>query len=294
MSTDAKQGLVKSLGLSQTELSEIEQLANICNKHDKSDLKLNWTTLRARPQDETNDFLYYENGVLVGYLALFSFNSREAESSGMVHPRYRRKGIFTTLFKAAEEECRRRGLPQILFIIGHAYKAGLSFAKAYGMRYHHSEYKMVLKDARVPGKFDERLQFRLAKPEDGPVLAHITAVGFDMSEAEVDWYSEQKLQDASRRYYVALLDDVYIGKLDVSFDNDEAFIYGFAVLPGYRGRGYGRQILAKTLQEILATGRKRVSLEVATDNKNALSLYQSCGFKETGSYEYYTYDVRRA
>jgi ribosomal protein S18 acetylase RimI-like enzyme len=293
MSTGAKQGLVRSLGLTQAELAEIEQLAALCNKHDKSDLKLNWGTLRSRPQDEINDFLYYEDDALVGYLALFSFNSREAESSGMVHPSHRRKGIFTTLFQATEEECRRRGIPLILFIIGHTYKAGLAFAKAFGMRYHHSEYKMVLKEPRLSVKFNGHLQFRLAKVEDAPVLAHITAVAFDLDETEVDWYSEQKLQDSARRYYVALLDDVYIGKIDVSLDEQEAFIYGFAVLPAFRGRGYGRQILAKTLQEILATGRRRASLEVATDNKNALSLYQSCGFKETGSYEYYSYDVRR-
>ena len=294
MSTGAKQGLVRCRGLAPEELAEIEQLASLCNRHDRSDLKLNWVILRSRPRDEVNDFLYYEDGLLVGYLALFSFNSQEAESSGMVHPAHRRHGIFTALFRAAEEECQGRGIPQILFIIGHAYKAGLAFAKAFGMRYHHSEYKMVFKESRLSTKFDEHLQFRSAKIEDAPVLGHITAVAFNMVEAEIDWYSEQMLQDSSRRYYVALLNDVYIGKIEVSLDEQEAFIYGFAVLPAYRGRGYGRQILTKTLQEILALGHRRVSLEVATDNKNALSLYQSCGFKETGSYEYYCYDVRRA
>lgn len=293
MSIEKQQGLVKSLGLTQDALADIERLATLCNKHDKSDLRLNWKTLRSRPQNEVNDFLYYENDILVGYIALFSFNPREAETSGMVHPGYRRKGIFTRLFKAAEEECQQRGIPQLLLIVGHTYKAGQAFAKALGARTHHSEHKMELKEPRLPAKFDGRLHFRPAKLEDAAVLAHITEVSFDMSEGEVDWYSEQALQDPLHRYYVALLDDVYIGKIDVSLSEHEAFILGFGVLPAYRGRGYGRQILAKTVQEILALGQRRVILEVATDNKRALSLYQSCGFRETASYDYYSLDVRR-
>src|SRR5581483_9897896 len=85
MTTASRHGLFKQQGLTQDELVDIERLATICNTYDGLDLKLNWNILRSRPLDETNDFLYYEHGMLVGFLPLFSFSLREAEISGMVH-----------------------------------------------------------------------------------------------------------------------------------------------------------------------------------------------------------------
>src|SRR5881275_2227586 len=110
MSSTSKQGLIEHRGLDTSELSEIKQLAQLCNQHDGLDLKLNWNILRDRPSDQLNDFLYYADGQLVGFLALFSFNSLEGEISGMVHPTYRRRGIFSALFAAARQEAVRRGL----------------------------------------------------------------------------------------------------------------------------------------------------------------------------------------
>ncbi len=136
------------------------------------------------------------------------------------------------------------------------------------------------------------MQFREAREEDIPALTHITALAFDMSEQGVDWYTPQVLANPAHRYYVAVLQNVdVIGKLDVSLSEREAFIYGFGVLPEYRGRGYGRQLLARTIQTLIALGKTQIALEVATANKNALSLYHSCGFRETGSYDYYVLTV---
>ena len=86
MSTEHIQGLVKRQGLTQADLVEIRQLAQHCNVYEGLDLKLNWSILEQRPTDQTSDFLFYENGELVGFLPLFNFNTTEAEISGMVHP----------------------------------------------------------------------------------------------------------------------------------------------------------------------------------------------------------------
>src|SRR5947209_1607857 len=106
-----KQGFYKRQGLTTAELAQIEQLALLCNTYDGLDLKLNWETLRSRPSEQTNDFLYYAADQLVGYLALFSFNAQEAELSGMVHPDQRRRGIFSTLLQEAKRECEQRNIP---------------------------------------------------------------------------------------------------------------------------------------------------------------------------------------
>ncbi len=293
MTDNRKHGFSKKQGLTQTEFTEIEALAALCNRYEGLELKLNWNILRNRPSHETNDFLYYDNGQLVGYLALFSFNLKEAEISGMVHPDYRRRGIFTTLLSAARDECRQRRVPKLLLIVEHASHSGQAFAASLHPGYDHTEYRMALEEARIPPSFSTQLHFRRARLEDAPMLAHITAVSFDIDEKEINSYSEQVMDASNRRYYVATLGDsnTYIGKIDVSLNKHEAIIYGFGVLPEYRGCGYGRQMLVQTIQDILATGQHHIVLEVATENKNALSLYQSCGFRETGSYDYYSLGV---
>ncbi len=43
--------------------------------------------------------------------------------------------------------------------------------------------------------------------------------------------------------YMAELDGEIIGKIHLSITNNNGFIYGFGVLPDFRGNGYGREIL---------------------------------------------------
>jgi len=286
-----RQGLYKKQGLTQAELTAIEQLADTCNRYEGLDIKLNWSILRSRPWFETNDFLYYVDDQLIGFLPLFSFNLSIAELSGMVHPDYRRRGIFTTLFNAARSKCRDRNVPQLLLIVEQASLSGKAFAESVGARYSFSEYKMALQEIKAPPAFNKHLHFRRAEQSDAQILAHITAVSFDMPEEPENWYSSDKMNDATHRSYVGTLDGTPIGKIDVSFNMHEALIAGFGVLPEYRGRGYGRQLLAQTVQEILAAGQPHIVLEVAPENRHALSLYRSCGFKETHIYDYYSLDL---
>src|SRR5205807_2273524 len=118
-----------------------------------------------RPETQTSDFLYYADGNLVGFLPMFSFNVQEAEFSGMVHPQYRRQGIFTSLFNAAREECQSRGLSKVLLIVPTAAQSGQAFARQLAASYDHSEYKMVWDretEAALPTQFQQPLQFRRA------------------------------------------------------------------------------------------------------------------------------------
>jgi len=287
MVTDRKQGLVKQRGLSRARIAEIEQLALLCNRYEHLDMKLNWDVLNSRPGNETNDFLYYDNGLLAGYLALFSFSPNEAELSGMVHPAYRCQGIFGQLAAAARAECQRRNISNLMLIVEQASQSGMAFVKRLMLVLHHAEYKMVLELLRTAPHANPYLQLRPAIPTDGAVLAHITARAFNMSEHEVNWYTENVIKRSDRQHYLGLLNGICIGKVEVIFDTHEAIICGFGVLPEYQGYGYGRQILVRTVQEILAKGPYKISLEVETGNVYALSLYKACGFKVTSCYLYY-------
>src|SRR4051794_34514161 len=69
MSNTDKAGLVEKQRLTDAELAELAQLAQFCDAYDHATLRFNWDTLAARREGESNDFFYYENGMLVGALA---------------------------------------------------------------------------------------------------------------------------------------------------------------------------------------------------------------------------------
>ena len=159
MREGATEGLVRRNRLSVGELAEIEALAAICRRHEGLELQLNLEVLRARPGRETNDFLYYAGGALVGYLEMYG---AEVEVVGMVDPDHRRRGVFTALLAAAREECRRRGLADLLLVCERISAAGQAFARAAGATYRLSEYAMVWSGVLPPPSFCIRSQKWLA------------------------------------------------------------------------------------------------------------------------------------
>jgi ribosomal protein S18 acetylase RimI-like enzyme len=283
------QSLIRKHQLTDTELTEIEQLMNICNKYEDLHMRFNW--LRARPlSEETHDFLYYEDGKLAGYLNISSYGTKEKELLGMVHPEYRRKGIFRTLLAVAREECMRRGVQKLTLVCEHASRSGLAFASAIGAHHDFSEHAMVLEDFQERRTADERVHTREAGAEDFDALAPIMTTDFGDAQ-EADSYIAQFLQQPGQRFYLGMLNGESIGCLRLDEMEDEVGIYGFVVHPAYRGRGYGRQILEAAIRTIRAEGDKRITLEVATNNTNAIGLYRSCGFQVMTTYDYYTIDL---
>src|SRR3712207_221151 len=117
MGDPGRDGLLRRNRLSAAELAAIEALADACRRHEGLDLNLNLDLLRSRPGTETNDFLYYAAGELVGFLEMYG---TEVEVLGMVHPEHRRRGIFTALLATARAECRGRGLEELLLVCENA------------------------------------------------------------------------------------------------------------------------------------------------------------------------------
>lgn len=63
---------------------------------------------------------------------------------------------------------------------------------------------------------------------------------------------------------------------------DEGEILRIAVLPEFRGRGVGSELLEKAEKALAERGVKTVFLEVRADNRPAMSLYSSHGYLPTG------------
>ncbi|WP_223192671.1 GNAT family N-acetyltransferase [Paenibacillus sedimenti] len=288
-----KQGIHTKAGLSTQELDEVRELWHICNDYEHINIKLNWGTLSSRPAGVTNDFLYYENDRLIGFLAIYCFLSTEVEISGMVHPEARRQGIFNRLVQTAKAECRRRTVPKLIFINERGSASGKAFLTNLGARYSFSEYVMELQEQEagiLPVSGDE-VRLRPAVRDDLELLVKLNTSGFAMPEEDAREYVIQTLDGEKERTWIAELgeDRLPVGKIGAMIEADNrGLIYGFCISPEYRGQGIGRTVLQQTVIDLKERYQvHQIKLEVAVENEKALGLYQSCGFRTQNANDYY-------
>ena len=140
------------------------------------------------------------------------------------------------------------------------------------------------------------ITLRPAGSGDRDFLLQVYASTRDEELQLVDWDDDQKsafvrmqfeAQDGYYRehYHPATFDVIevdgrHVGRLYVARWEDEIRIMDIALLPEYRGKGIGTQLLRELLEEGAHTG-KRVSIHVEKDNP-ALSLYVRLGFIPVG------------
>jgi ribosomal protein S18 acetylase RimI-like enzyme len=293
-------GIVAKKILSVDEIAAIQRLAEICESYEHTRLRISWGMLQTRPGDFPLDFLYYEDGKIAGYLALDDRGVETKELFGIVHPAYRRRGIFRSLFQAAKEICRSRGVKHLVLTCGRASPSGQAFVRSVGASYDFSEHEMVLTDFCPRHQFDHHLSIRPADVDDIAALAFVQAAAFGDSESVVRRRIATFMTMPVCRYYLVMFGEESVGceepigslRLELM---DEIGIYAFGIHPAYRGRGYGRQMLEEVIYQIRAdhdTSQKAIVLDVETDNIHALSLYHSCGFQIRATYDYYNYYIK--
>jgi ribosomal protein S18 acetylase RimI-like enzyme len=287
MTASPKQGVYKKWTLTDAELAEIQQLARICQEHEPLELRLSWDVLALRSGDKASEQLYYRDDILIGFFSMDGLGFDEAEGSGMVHPNYRRQGVFRALVAAAREECRQNKTESLILLFDHRSDTAIAFANAIGAQHDFSEHNMRLDHTDNLPQIEQRLDFRKATANDAPAIGAILARDFNGDAEQVRQSVAHNMQSSTYQYYIATLNHEPIGTLNVQILGRDAYIYGFVVRPEQRGRGYGKEILARTIADIVAERPQPIYLEVDTENDPAFGLYRSFGFEVTTTYDYY-------
>ena len=90
------------------------------------------------------------------------------------------------------------------------------------------------------------------------------------------------------RPFVIYADGEAVGFTMFAFDeeyedpNDRYWLWRFMIDENLQGRGIGKEALKKILVYFKENGATNIRLSTKSDNINAISLYKSFGFKETG------------
>lgn len=277
--------------LTSEDIQQIIDLATYCEHIDGLEYKLslNVDVLRIRNESQVNDFLYYQDDKLVGFVSMYEFERpTKLELIGIVHPSFRRQKICSNLLDAAFDEIKTRNINELLFIVNAASTSGNAFAKSFGLQISFSEYSMQFK--RNSTSFIEMkdpFQLVPASTENLTTIAKIASEAFIDSLQDTITWLHKTTSAPNRQLYMALFNQEIVGTITVSQEKEGTSISGFAVDPSYQGRGIGKNILQNTVQRLLQEGKRNITLEVETKNENALQLYKHCGFEITASCHYY-------
>lgn len=302
--------------ITQKEYNEISELENICNSEDKTNLKLeldyklnmyNEHNSGKLGLKNTNEFLYYVDETLVAYLGISSFGKNIGEINGMTHPKWRRKGLFKKLFDIAIDECNRRKFYKVLLLTDGKSNSGSEFIKAVGGKYDFSEYGMKHNE-KITIKDINSVHLRKAEKADIKEIGRQDVIYFDDGEElksfpiEDDITSmmnnEEEITDLFNEEtrintaYMVEFNEEVIGKMHIEYNDNSAFIFGFGILPQFRGKGYGKAALMQALSLINEKNIYEIELDVECKNDRALNLYKACGFEDISVMNYYNYNSK--
>jgi ribosomal protein S18 acetylase RimI-like enzyme len=270
--------------IDKSDFNDINNLKDACIDYDKIHLKLEIDYKLSNGEkygnnmNKINEFMFYDDNKLVGYAGICDFGGDEIEVNGMVHPEYRRRGIFTRLFSLVKDEFNKRDSKGMLLLSDNNSIGGISFIKRITDDYHHSEYDMNLDMDVIHKENFDNLVFRKVVKEDIAKIARENLKFFN--DNDIDGI----LFDST---YVLETGNVIIGKVRLEIVDNIGGIYGLEVLPEYRGKGYGRELLIRSINKLKESKVNAINLQVETKNNNALNLYKSCGFKVNYTMDYY-------
>ncbi len=248
------------------------------------------------------EYLFYEGGTLLGYIGACDFGGvpDQLEVNGLVHPEYRNRGIFKTLYACLNTWYAQSAYKSMLLLCDRQSKYGQMMIQKIGAAYKHTEYEMYLdfdafdKARAFLKNGSESLSYRTANNADAKEIARQNRIFFK-EEFELDLEAEdndeyllpEKAQEEGMTILMVEKDGESVGKTQIQLFSEEGGIYGLGVLTKYRGLGYGRAILMKSVDCLIEKGASSILLQVEAKNENALRLYQSAGFKQTSTMDYF-------
>ncbi|WP_254777108.1 N-acetyltransferase [Paenibacillus sp. yr247] len=140
---------------------------------------------------------------------------------------------------------------------------------------------------KQPIEETDSIILRQATLEDYEMRVRLSVSAFGLDEKDARAMESKVFEDNTEMLMIDVNDET-VGKIRVSREEGQPWIYGFSILPEHQGKRRGRKVLRRVIQEQGSTGYS-IYLEVETKNDHALGLYKSVGFKVVHVQDYYRY-----
>lgn len=238
-------------------------------------------------------FALYDRDRLVSLIHLFYPDYSVGELIGFTHPDYRRQGCFSGLLDCAADEADELGLSQV-YVISDGRSTDTEHAlNALGLDTEYTEY-MLEKSLTAQGLSDQHIP-KASAFRDGLSLAEVSAIDmtadifsriFSISTAEALSYLKEIASDRRIRTFIFMDRNILLGQTQITMMDDMAYLSGFGIFPEFRRQGLALIFLHLLEKALAAEGITKLTLQVSSKNKPALSLYRKDGFDVLESLHY--------
>jgi len=222
------------------------------------------------------------------------------ELAGCIAPEQQRRGLGSELLHFVLEALRGSDFRQIAHSVTDLNGPAACFLRDHNFFVEHEEWLMGLDDlSRLPDT-------AIARSVCIEVYARETAVSlfcrlYEESFSGLPWdqpFSRSEaaatLNDANNLLFLTL-DGEAIGFAWIVLDREgKGLIEPLGILPAYQGKGFGRMLLQGVLQELAGRGAKNVEIGAWRDNRAAIQLYESFGFRWRETFSYLAFDLNES
>lgn len=95
----------------------------------------------------------------------------------------------------------------------------------------------------------------------------------------LQWISKSVEGKIANKVYVVKENSNPVSMVTLKFKNDTVHIGLIATLPKHQGKGYGKQLINRTLHTAKEHSMKKIEVSTQYENQQACLFYQNCGFK---------------
>lgn len=281
--------IIKELNyLDEKLLKEIKDLVEVCRKFDGLKEEIYLSNELNFNKKIKYVFVLYEDNKLVSVLSVFIPTEIEGEFSAYTLPEYRNRGYFEELFNRARMELMEYKVSDILLVCEASSKSGKAVVQRLDTKYDFTEYSMkyIDKDKIDTNNFKSKLY--TADMMDIDVLADMSMNGFkSKSHEESKEFVKNIIEAEDRIQLLTKINDKYVGMVSVGIHEDKCGIFGVTIMPEYRGKGLGKELVKLALNYLIKRKHDNIWLDVDSKNDIAFNLYKSIGFNVQNAVEYY-------
>lgn len=227
----------------------------------------------------------YDDEELIGVVsAIDMIGIHSYEWSGLVLPRFRRRGIGKALLTTLHKNLEARGAENELALTVKDAPYGKAFFEAGNYEWNFSEATLTASATNDVG--DSKV---VIKPltDEHKSLTNILMNAFGDTEEEVQVIVNFNESNPTRHIFVAIEDGETVGTVTAVEEGDILWATALATISEKQGQGIGSSVLQFVLAEADKRGYETVMLDVEIDNDRALSLYKRVGFSPVMQVDFY-------
>lgn len=275
--------------LRATDMSSLVESYNASfSRSTKNIRELTSSLLRAKwPESQVRVITI--GGEPVGYIQAMRVPGLDQhyELQGCIHPKFRHRGLGSSLLASVKKELQGRGVKKITYVVDTESDPGQAFLLKRGFSIEHQEWMMELVDfSNLPEKDALPGNFTLGTYPESEAISIFRDL-YEQIFKDLPWYQPYESEEQVAEELVDPGDILFLRLVqdNVGFcwlrqrNHQTGEIEPIGLVKRLRRKGLGKDLLLEGLLRLQLRGISRVQIGVWRDNVAGINLYRKVGFR---------------